>query len=204
MSTVQLPILSALIFAVPLSIQAQDRVATEKLRTKLEAKGSVAQFERERQEFIKQLIAIVVKKPTKPEMTAKGINAYEQEQMVRRHAVNVLGDIRAIEATQILVEHITQVVPSATNGNIFGDDAPYLPALVKIGKPGAKAALKELRKPMKIPRRLLLLMVIRQVEGRRAGELLFKNEIATANGSGERKNLEDAFAEFLKRSPLRQ
>jgi hypothetical protein len=64
MSTVKLTILSALIFAVPLSIQAQDRVATEKLRAKLEAKGSVAQFERERQEFIKQLIAIVVKKPT--------------------------------------------------------------------------------------------------------------------------------------------
>jgi hypothetical protein len=102
-------------------------------------------------------------------MTFEAINAYEQERMVRIHAVNVLGDIRAIEATQILVEHITQVVPSVTNHIIFGDSAPCLNALIKIGKPGAKAAMKELRKPMKIPRRILLAVVIAKVEGRRAG-----------------------------------
>ena len=112
------------------------------------------------------------------------------------HAAELLGELRAIEAVDILIARIVDV--EYEYWDHAGRQYPCVPALIKIGKPASHAVLREIRKPMEDYRRLALARVLIAVEGPKVGLFMLEQEIADAKTPEERENLQKALKYFAE------
>jgi len=137
----------------------------------------------QRQELMRNLISIVAND--------------KSDEVGRTRAVDLLGDLRASEAAEILVENIVEIPTLDPRGLSSRGRYACVAALVKIGKPATGAVLKEFRKPISDDRQLALVDVLAGVEGRKVGRFLLEEEIADAKTAEERDNLNKALRMFL-------
>lgn len=75
---------------------------------------------------------------------------------------------------------------------------PCCGALQQIGKPASRYGIKELEKENTVLRLLLILHIVRGVEGEKAGQLLLREAIDKAPQGAALLNLQQALAEFEK------
>lgn len=114
------------------------------------------------------------------------------EMASRISSVQVLGGIRAVEAVDVLFEHLTIITPSKVKEKSAEIVAPCMPALVAIGKPSSGKALTALAREADAWRRFLLLTILYRVEGEKCARHLLQEAIRLADGAPEKANLEAA------------
>ena len=171
----------------PLRSEAQDQTSVDNLKAQLKSKQFALELKQQRIRLVKGLMAIVADE--------------KAERGIRFRAVVILGEIRASEAAGTLVAHIDRILPDRILEKTIETLFPCVPALIKIGKPGAREALKELRKPMKKIRRLALVTVLHRVEGRKTAIFLLRDAISSTNNVREIKNLQAALEQRSRFDP---
>jgi len=116
----------------------------------------------------------------------------------RIEAAIILGDLRASEAVDALIENLT-LEPGLRAINIKTGESLYLcyAALLRIGKPASRRAIILLRTENTRLRRTLLAGIVGRVEGRQVGKFLLQQEIAKARTPKERRNLQAGLKAFL-------
>lgn len=195
------PMALFLLFLAPTTANAKESPSTKELKLKLQKNESVVQSKKQRDQLIKTLIAIVTEERLKPnfrdpklkpaEVKTRVKNWYLAKE-IRLRAVEILGQIRASEAVPVLVEYLDKIQPDLIDAKTLYTVAPCVPALVYIGKPATIEVLKELRKPQKKWRHLLLITVLHDVEGLNVGRLILNETIASTKNVQERKHLQAA------------
>jgi len=128
--------------------------------------GDVAEY----RGLVDGLIAIVAKKRKKYE-------EYDEKLL----AVQLLGEMRAVEAVDVLLDNIRFCPPQDIPERGLETGYPCVFALIRIGKPCTPGILKRLgRKPDDKIVLVLYAVIIRRVEGSKPGGALLKRELEKA------------------------
>lgn len=145
-----------------------------------------------------QVLIDILKKPYDPKAgkTARNVSLGQ-----KRSAIRALAELRAAEAAVVLARNITtpvgfEIFASAdTVDNAYG----YVPALVKIGKPGAAACIEviahlssSMSEAERSLREKLLCLVILRVEGKDIAPLLLEQRKAETSDAEQIANLDRA------------
>lgn len=108
-------------------------------------------------------------------------------------AVEVLGDLRAAGAVQVLIKHIDSYYPLFTHDTRAGGSACGT-ALIQIGKPASMTALAMLGNPGSDKRMRLFVEVIKGVEGPEVARFLIEDAIKKEKNASRRENLQKALS----------
>lgn len=123
-----------------------------------------------------------------------------EEWSSRRLAIDLLGYIGTADAVPFLIKNITFAPDLIVTAELF-PGLPCVKALVSIGKPASLAALAELSNAIGDERRtLLLLKVIKAIEGPEVGAFMLKREIRKADTKENQEALSRLLPIFEKTS----
>lgn len=103
-------------------------------------------------------------------------------------AIHIVGTLRIAEASTVLVNRINYLETGGVDTSHFGtivDDYIALGALIEIGKPAVAPALARLLTESDSLNRLLLVTVIKVVEGKEIAKLILENAEKKADEQGK-------------------
>jgi hypothetical protein len=113
--------------------------------------------------------------------------------------IYALGELRAVRAAEVIVEHIDLKPPRRDLALKIARWGPFpaVEALTKIGRPAVNEILAKLQRDVANDRLHLMVEVIFAAEGAKCGRILIENEVATyANDPKIKANLEAALDAF--------
>ncbi len=151
----------------------------------LERQGAIGQAVKRRQKLISAVLKIA--------REAKDIDAAFGK---KECAIELLGELRATEAVEFLVEHISIKTATPVLDLTEYDGLPCVEALVKIGNPSAKAIWTKYL-PASTKKKLpLYLKVMKGVWGKETCTLLLNAKLKTKLPKGAKANFEAALKYF--------
>lgn len=111
-------------------------------------------------------------------------------------AVELLGDMRATAAVDVLIANIDVDYPRISHELENSAGTACADALIKIGKPGSLGCLRAVSAENDERRMRLLVEVIRRVEGERFGKMMVLEAAQNEKDASKRINLEKAAKVF--------
>jgi len=147
------------------------------------------------EEINKATVAHLANRKRLIEILMRMVESEQESAPAKAAAVRVLGEIRAAESASLLASMIDSLIYSGPSREFALENRyPCVPALIKIGKPGAAACLEEIakltaedrKKPFK---EKLLCMVIVRVEGKKITRILLEDRKEAATDARQIENL---------------
>lgn len=161
-----------------------------------ERRNNVEFIAKNHQQIVQQLIILASKKDDHRDVNSS-----------KELAIELLGELRASESAQMLVDQIALKVPVIVTAVIPFQDFPALRALIKIGNPSIEAIFRRLSPlehlveltPLGPHDLHLFALVIREVDGEEVG--LFRLQLVLKNAKTEKqkKNFSDLIEIYKKK-----
>ncbi len=165
-------------------------VRTEKLLRKVRKHRPQGKH---RQQLIRAMIKRLTRKVTPDEHRATGKPTPYAK---RLEAIEILGEIRAVEAAPLLARNINVLVYERYTTDDWG--SPCARALINIGKPSTPVLLARLAGKQSERERYLCLFVLDQIESAKVVEYFLRREISKAKSPVKKTNLKAALKELRK------
>jgi HEAT repeat protein len=112
-------------------------------------------------------------------------------------AANILGELRAPEAVDALIQQLT-LSPELNDEKTLGTVYPCYLALTKTGLPASRKAVQHLQDEVDPLRKRLLCGIVKEVEGLSVTAFLLKSELEKSQDVKVRKNIEEALRIVLQ------
>lgn len=113
-------------------------------------------------------------------------------------AANMLAELRAPEAVDALVQQL-MLGPDLIDEKTLRIAIPCVCALIEIGIPASRKALRYLQDEDDAVRKRMLCFIIDEVEGQAVAEFLLKSELEKSPSLKAKKNLEEALKMLAER-----
>ena len=156
-----------------------------------ERAGAYKKFVEERNHMVYGLLLVMKELRDSPKETIQSSRLH--------YAVRMLGDLRAAEATQLLMNVIDLRFPGPVSTRA-PEDSEVIQALVQIGKTASTGAVEHLANDKSSKRAPMYVRVIAQVEGIELGKVMVRLAADKEKDPEKKARLEAAIALFDKAS----